>query len=164
MFTSPTVFEENNLSNTVVEFKISANNATLYSLHPLNISAVCFVVLFALWTFYHGLSGLQIVSILLCLVLLVFMKYIVVEESIIIIKNFGIQLRIRYLLGAENTQFLDTDRIEGIFIHEYFYGSEVHYSLAFIVAGQERLSLLFKHLYPGFSTLKRVYNSCQQNL
>ena len=84
-------------------------------------------------------------------------------ESIIIIKNFGIQLRARYLFGDEKTEFFDNDRISSVFIHEYFYGSQVRYSLAFIVSGQERMSLLFKHIYPGFENLKRVYHTCKQN-
>ncbi|KAJ1399188.1 hypothetical protein B484DRAFT_406399 [Ochromonadaceae sp. CCMP2298] len=58
------------------------------------------------------------------------MKYNVKEESIIIIKNFGIQLRVKYLFGAEKTSFLDNDRIESVFIHEYVYGSQVYSLLA----------------------------------
>lgn len=82
-------------------------------------------------------------------------------ESITIIKNFGVQLRVRYLFGNEKVEFFDNDRINNVFVHEYFYGSQVRYSLAFIIKGQERMSLLFKHVYPGFDKMKRVYGACK---
>jgi hypothetical protein len=85
-------------------------------------------------------------------------------ESIIIIRNFGIQLRVKYIFGVEKTKFLDTDRIDSVFIHEFVYGSQIRYSLAFLVKGHDKLSLLFKHLYPGFDNMKRVYDVAKQNL
>lgn len=90
---------------------------------------------------------------------------IFIAESIIIIKNFGIQLRIKYFFGAEKNRFLETDTINGIFIHEYIFGSEVKYSVAFLVKGQTEILLLFKHLYPGsFDILRRVCFQCKLNL
>lgn len=68
------------------------------------------------------------------------------------------------MFGSEKTDFLDTDRIDAVLIHEYFYGSQVSYSLAFIVKGQQRMSLLFKHVYPGFAKLREVYWACKNNL
>lgn len=73
-------------------------------------------------------------------------------------------MRAKYLFGAEKTEFLDKDRIEGILIHEYFYGSQVNYSLAFLVKEHARMSLLFKHLYPGFDKLRDVYWACKKDL
>lgn len=92
------------------------------------------------------------------------MIFITILESIIVIKNFGIQLRVKYLLGSELSKFLDKDRVDGILLHEYIYGSQIRYSIAFLVKGQDRMSLLFKNLYPGFDGLKRVYKNCQQSL
>ncbi len=80
------------------------------------------------------------------------------------------------MLGAEKTkvidylchshyfnfvlQFIDKDRLEAVFIHEYFYGSQVRYSVAFIIRDEDRLTLLFKFLNPGFLNIKRVYQEC----
>ena len=86
-------------------------------------------------------------------------------ESIIIIKNFGIQLRIKYFFGADKNRFLETDKINGIFIHEYIMGSEVRYSVAFLIKDQAEILLLFKHLYPGsYDSLRKVCRQCKQNL
>jgi hypothetical protein len=68
------------------------------------------------------------------------------------------------MFGSEKTDFLDTDRIDGVLIHEYVHGSQVNYSLAFLVKGQKNMSLLFKHLYPGFEKLREVYWACKNNL
>lgn len=85
-------------------------------------------------------------------------------ESLIIIKNFGVQLRTKYMFGSEKTEFLDADRIDNLLIHEFIYGSQVNYSLAFIVKGEERMALMFKHLNPGFDHLWEVYWTCKSNL
>ncbi len=85
---------------------------------------------------------------------------VVTEESVIIIQNVGVQLRRRYFFGATKTEFLDFDRIDGVLIHEFFSGSQVRFCLAFLVKEETRMSLIFKHLYPGFDAMRRVYANC----
>lgn len=109
----------------------------------------------------------------------------VTEESILIIKDFGIQLRILYRSGSEETkvvaqsqilifatmqivhplitisiQFLDKDKITGVIVHEVIVGSIIRYELAFTLRDEAKLSLSFTHLYPGLDDLKRVYKAC----
>lgn len=109
----------------------------------------------------------------------------VTEESVLIIKDFGIQLRILYRSGSEETkvfleaflveipaivislltsitivQFLDKDKIAGVIVHESIVGSSVRYKLAFLMRDEAKLSLSFTHLYPGLPDLQRVYKAC----
>lgn len=97
----------------------------------------------------------------------------VTEESVLIIRDFGIQLQAKYVTGAEETKFLDKDKISGVIIHEYIRGSSVRYGLAFLVRGgedghadlrqqQSSLSLSFGHLYPGLENLTKVYRACAE--
>lgn len=155
MFNSLTYFEENKLSETAVEFRIL--NET--PVRPAHVVLIFFFIVITTVALLYGFIILKALSISTGCVLFFLLKYAVKEESIIIIRDFGVQLRIIYLFGSEKTKFLDADRIEGVFIHEYIYGSQCSYCLAFFVKGQETLSLLFKHLYPGFDELRTVYAS-----
>jgi hypothetical protein len=57
-------------------------------------------------------------------------------------------------------QFLDKDKITGVIVHECIVGSSVRYELAFLMRDESKLSLSFKHLYPGLKDLTRVYKAC----
>lgn len=113
-------------------------------------------------------------------------------ESVLVIQDFGIQLRLKYISGVEETkvwnikqiilikkiyttelqwvqlltwsciQFIDRDKVDGIFMHECIRGCKIHYHLAFLLHCNKRLALSFKHVYPGFSELQRVYTACKK--
>lgn len=107
----------------------------------------------------------------------------VTEESVLIIKDFGIQLRVLYRSGNEETkvrgvtisalsgipvlliyliwiQFLDKDKIVGVIVHETIVGSRIRYELAFLMRDEAKLSLSFTYLYPGLADLRKVYKAC----
>ena len=100
----------------------------------------------------------------------------VTEESVLIIRDFGIQLQAKYVTGAEETTFLDKDRIAGVIIHEYIRGASVRYGLAFLMRGDDtdvqggadppahapQMPLSFGHVYPGLDNLTRVYRACAE--
>ena len=102
----------------------------------------------------------------------------VTEESVLIIRDFGIQLQAKYVSGAEETTFLDKDRISGVIIHEYIRGASVRYGLAFLMRGDDaggadhtehqsachapQMPLSFGHVYPGLDNLTRVYRACAE--
>ena len=74
-------------------------------------------------------------------------------------------MHVKYLFNADRHYFLETDKIDGMFIHEYILGSEIKYCLAFIVKGNNKLCLFCKHLYPlSLHILKKIYRKCKQNL
>lgn len=161
-------FEENLLSNTLIEYKSSIPLSRLYKNSFLrfyvgtSISLMIIMLFVIINPFIPIGNGIMVCLIFLVIsYLVVLFRSLVVEESILIIQDFGIQLRILYLTGVEQKLFLSNDKVEGFFIHEYVIGSQVKFSLAFLVKGEQRLRLVFKHLYPGFDSLRRVYSACQ---
>ena len=98
-----------------------------------------------------------IVSLIIGIVVFSHLSY-VIEESVLIIRDFGVQLRLKYASGQEYTKFLYRDKISSVFIHEYIKGSAVCYSLAFTTYGEDRLNMCFTEVYPGLQALVKVYN------
>lgn len=150
-------FEESRVSDTVYEFR-----AFLSSGNPLTESLCywlpCLLLTVGAVILSSTVLTIIIVSIFICFVWSFFSQ--VTEESVLIIKDFGIQLRIKFRSGGEETKFLDKDKITGVIVHECIVGSSVRYQLAFLMRDESKLSLSFKHLYPGLSDLTRVYKAC----
>lgn len=144
---------ENHLSDTVIECKAIRKNV---SLHTEKQVTLVLLLLFASVIISIPLY-LLIVLCISIIVGVIFHRLSIVEESILVIKDFGVQVRSKNLSGTEFTKFLYGDNIRNVFIHEFIGGSSVHYSLAFVLHGEARLSLCFKHVYPGFSALQRAY-------
>lgn len=151
-------FEEVHYSATVREFKCVKN------LHiPLIHMFSFFVLVFFMIAFaaYSGSRTGLFLIIFTSICLLTRRSFSIVEESITVIKKFGIQLKIKYKCGIETKKFIEAEKLERVFIHEYIYRSQVKFSLAVIISGEKRLHLVFKHLYPGFNNLRLVYMNCE---
>ena len=145
---------ENHLSDTVIECRaVRTGVSRLAERH----AALVLVLLFA-----SAVVGVPLHVLLALSAAIVagaaLHRLSVVEESILVIKDFGVQLRSKSLSGAEVTKFLYGDKIRNVFIHEFIGGASVHYSLAFVLHGEARLSLGFRHVYPGFAALQRAYS------
>eukprot|EP01033_Poteriospumella_lacustris_P016536 gene16536-11829_t len=54
-----------------------------------------------------------------------------IEESVTIIQQFGLQLKRTYFFGREKIQFIERERLHGVFIHEFIKGCQVRFGLAF---------------------------------
>lgn len=79
-----------------------------------------------------------------------------VEESLLVIRGFGIQTSTSsstYLSSAD-TRFIPTTQIQDIVIHEAFKGFEVRFYLAVIVEGEQDVLVVFpvNHLLPATVT------------
>jgi hypothetical protein len=182
-------FVEKRVSDTVYEFKAIArgsSGATSSTSSSSSISSLSrhrgFVFLFCVLVAVVGVASMMQdwIAYQLCVVVIIILFLIgwsmltqVTEESVLIIRDFGIQLQAKYATGAEETKFLDKDKISGVIIHEYIRGSSVRYGLAFLVRGdgeggvdahrqQSTLSLSFGHLYPGLENLTKVYRACAE--
>jgi len=81
-------------------------------------------------------------------------------ETVTLIHQFGVQFKWRYAIGRETIKFIERDRVETVFVHEYISGSEVRFALAFTVLGSSKLLLIFHEVYPGYNALKKVYRAC----
>jgi GPI-GlcNAc transferase complex, PIG-H component len=150
-------FEEKRVSDTVCEFKayLATNLAFRYFTALFVISSILIEV--SSW-----IGSIFLVFLVVSSAFLVVRSILaeVIEESILIVRDFGIQLQLRYRTGTERSKFLDKDKIEGVIVHECIRGSSVHYQLAFLMKDETKLSLSFQHLYPGLNHLTRVYAVC----
>jgi len=152
-------FEENKLSDTVIEFKAIRKRRdhveTILAL--LILGLLIFSVVNAVPIHVHIISSLVIIFIVIA------HRTHIVEESVLVARDFGVQLRQKDASGAEYTKFLDRNKIGSVFIHECIRGSGVTYQLAFLLRGEPgaegTLSLSFKHVYPGLDALEQVYKA-----
>lgn len=150
-------FEEKRVSDTVCEFRAYLGTKLSFSYVFKILVVTCILIWIATWMS----STVLIVFVAISALLAVRSTLAeVVEESVLIVRDFGIQLQLRHRSGTERNKFLDKDKIEGVIVHECIRGSSVHYQLAFLMKDETRLSLSFQHLYPGLNQLTRVYAVC----
>ena len=117
------------------------------------------LVLAAYWYDGAWLSGAARLLLVVALVVVAYMLASHVgEERITIIAGLGVELKTYYSLGMCKTRFLGDGSIQAILVHEAIRGSQVHYSLAFVVLAEKRLVLCFRHVYPGLASLRTVYD------
>jgi hypothetical protein len=106
------------------------------------------------------------------------------SESVLIIKDFGLQLSRKNVFGAEYKrvianilhsvfmvfisvylmQFLDREKISRVFIHEYIEGSSIRYCLAFLIHGDSKLELCYRYAYPGLPALQKIFSMCSEEV
>jgi hypothetical protein len=156
-------FEEKKYSATVTEYSCIVLN----SINNLIYSAVIIFIIgtsLAIYTEIYGGYAYQIIVIIVTAIYcLLFFRCTIVEESITIIKQFGIQHRIKYLSGSQRVNFIECTRIEGVFMHEFILGSRVNYCLSFLLK-EGSMALVYRHIYPGIDSLRCVYWTCKKNL
>jgi len=144
-----------NVSNTVVDFTSKCNKPR-FLFFAGSFSAICFFCIL--------LNRSVLFTTILCftcaMVMLFMHRNEVLEESVLVIKDFGVQLRLKYASGLEEIKFLERSKIEDVVIHEFIQGASVHFALAFLVCESNQLVLVFKEVYPGLDFIKRVYLKC----
>mmetsp|Transcript_18322 Transcript_18322/g.30558 ORF Transcript_18322/g.30558 Transcript_18322/m.30558 type:complete len:166 (-) Transcript_18322:1371-1868(-) len=142
-------FKEYNTSDTVVEFVASNEEFPTFSTSLLFCSLAAFLVS----------PSIRIPATCALAVILYSMWNTVIEESITVIKEFGIQIKTKYLFYiSEEVLFLDHDKIDGYLLQECIVGTSIKFHLAFMVSGENSLTVVFQHVYPGLSALQDIYN------
>ena len=161
MFRKQVHFEQIQYSPTVIEFR--CKNKLSSSVYLILLATFITIGLGSIYLSSNSMVQVFLVAFILFLPIL-YSRYIVIEESITVITNFGLQQKLKYLTGVERMTFVEVDKLDRYFIHEYIYGSEVKFSLAILLLGEKRLLLAFKHLYPGFQNLQHVYGYLKHSL
>ena len=64
-------------------------------------------------------------------------------ESLLAVRDLGLQIRTRYLLGAQRTRFIDRAHIADVILNEGIIFQAVVYYMAVIPEGQDRLMVVF---------------------
>eukprot|EP00948_MAST-09A_sp_MAST-9A-sp1_P001714 g1714.t1 len=83
----------------------------------------------------------------------------IVEESVLVVQDLGVQLRSRRRNGKTSTRFLDSASIRSVVINEGFRGWGVIFYLAFIVDGSpDSMVLAFQKFQPRLDILLHTYS------
>ncbi|RGB40912.1 GPI-GlcNAc transferase complex, PIG-H component-domain-containing protein [Rhizophagus diaphanus] len=82
---------------------------------------------------------------------------IVKEESILSIRDVGIQVKTIYMNGRSVSRFIDKSKISDIIINEGITMLQVKFYMTIIVDGQDRMVVVFEHLLPKLNILLQVY-------
>ncbi|CAI2165762.1 24_t:CDS:2 [Funneliformis geosporum] len=82
---------------------------------------------------------------------------IVKEESILSVRDVGIQVKTIYMNGRSVSRFIDKSKISDVIINEGINMLQVKFYMAIIVEGQDRMVVVFEHLLPKLSILLKVY-------
>lgn len=154
------LFEERKLSNAVIEFKAIRKSNSNIAILVLGTTTMLLLITSIFWSLS---IKLYIITCIIIIIVIINHRSYVVEESILVIKDFGVQLRRKYASGSEYTEFLERNKINKVFIHECIKRSSICYQLAFLLHGENRLSLSFNYVYPGLIALKRVFLAVNQD-
>ncbi|KAH8556946.1 GPI-GlcNAc transferase complex, PIG-H component-domain-containing protein [Umbelopsis sp. PMI_123] len=84
------------------------------------------------------------------------------EESILAVRNVGVQVKTTYLSGRSRSHFIERSRICDIIIHEAITMWQVKFYMAIITAKQDKMTVVFEHLLPPLNpTLITVYHGAR---
>ncbi|KAJ5155918.1 hypothetical protein N7492_008721 [Penicillium capsulatum] len=88
------------------------------------------------------------------------------EESLLVIRGFGIQTSTSSstYLSTAATRFIPTTQIQDIVIHEAFKGFEVRFYLVVIVEGEADVLVVFPHMLPRREILEEVWRGSRHCL
>ncbi|KAJ5890945.1 uncharacterized protein N7473_007173 [Penicillium subrubescens] len=88
------------------------------------------------------------------------------EESLLVIRGFGIQTSTSSstYLSTAATRFIPTTQIQDIVIHEAFKGFEVRFYLAVIVEGEPGVLVVFPQMLPKREILEEVWRGSRRCL
>jgi len=79
------------------------------------------------------------------------------EESLVVIRDLGVQLETKYLSGKKTHRFIEKQRIKSIIINEVIKSYNFIFYMAFVVEGNDRMILAFHTLFPRLKTLLPIY-------
>ncbi|CAG8614134.1 12986_t:CDS:2 [Gigaspora rosea] len=143
-------------------FKILADNARVYTIVS-DQSFFGFLDLIYVFTFaaIAGLTNRTPISYGICITLLIIWLWtkfnIVKQESILSIRDIGIQVETVYINGRTVSRFIERSKISDIIINEGITMLQVKFYMAIIVEGQDKMVVVFQHLLPKYSILIQVY-------
>ncbi|RHZ47079.1 hypothetical protein Glove_593g32 [Diversispora epigaea] len=82
---------------------------------------------------------------------------IVKSESILLIRDVGVQVKTVYLNGRIVSKFIDKDKISNIVINEGITILQVKFYMVILVEEADRMVVVFQHLLPKLNVLLQVY-------
>ncbi|CAG8532333.1 8120_t:CDS:2 [Acaulospora morrowiae] len=148
--------------NPNFSFDILADNARVYTITSdqsfMGLFDVMYVLLFAI---VIGEMNNITISYSICIIMIIIWLWtkfnIVKSESILSVRDVGVQVTTVYLNGRSVSKFIDKSKISDIIINEGITMLQVKFYMAIIVEGQDRMVVVFQHLLPKLNVLIQVY-------
>ncbi|KAM9965813.1 hypothetical protein ACTFIR_005988 [Dictyostelium discoideum] len=152
------------INNDVREYKISRKDRSIITYFDLFL-LFTFICTFVKHQFYSQ-SLFKSFSTYFLFALILFRFYlkffIVKEESLIVMREIGVQLKRKYFLRPSTVvEFIEKSKIEQIVINEGITKHNVIFYMAFIVEGKNKMVLAFEELIPRIDTLLKIYKGTQ---
>jgi hypothetical protein len=97
------------------------------------------------------------VRLVFAMILGKFLPQYTVQESILVVRGLGVQLRSVFTNGSSSYQFIDASSVKAIIVNEGIQTCDVRYYMAIVVAGQKKLVLTFQSSRPRLPILSRIY-------
>jgi len=151
------------ITEDVREYSVSAAHGTVFSPSTyIIISILLILLLLQLWTNIGVSLSLPIAALVLLLTISIFIKRnSVKEESLLIIRDTGLQLNKKFYNGEEKHLFIDKTKISAIVINEGIRSYDVLFYMAVIVEGHDRMVLVFEDLIPKLCILLQIYRGAR---
>ncbi|KAI8619599.1 GPI-GlcNAc transferase complex, PIG-H component-domain-containing protein [Chytriomyces sp. MP71] len=79
------------------------------------------------------------------------------EESLLVIRNVGLQTRTTNALGSSSTTFVPVSKVAEVIVNEGITMFQVRYYLAVVVSDRKEMLVIFESFLPKLEYLKPVY-------
>ncbi|KAF2077614.1 hypothetical protein CYY_001077 [Polysphondylium violaceum] len=148
------------INNDVKEYRISRKDKSIVT--KFDYFLLSLLLLTALYHhIYLEASALRSFSTYLIIFLIIFKFYlklfIVKEESLIVMRELGVQIKRKYFLRPDTLEFIDKNKIQNVIINEGITKHNVIFYMAFIVEGKNKMVLAFEDLIPRLNILLQIY-------
>ncbi|KAI3657970.1 hypothetical protein MP638_003002 [Amoeboaphelidium occidentale] len=157
---APFEFKIKQHADNVSEFIITRKGCSVLSKRDVFYFMLC-IPLYAFLNRYHTINPL-IGLVTAFAIWLTSKVYTIKEESLLVIKDLGLELKTTYLLfNKQESKFIDQSKILEIIINEGISRWQVKFYLAVIVDGGS-VAVVFENLLPRLDVLKEVYNGTRK--
>jgi hypothetical protein len=79
------------------------------------------------------------------------------SESVLAIRDIGVQVKTIYANGAEKSQFIEQSKLADILIHEGISFQVILYYMTLLVKNEKKTVVVFEHTLPRLSCILDVY-------
>ncbi|KAI9235038.1 MAG: GPI-GlcNAc transferase complex, PIG-H component-domain-containing protein [Podila humilis] len=107
------------------------------------------------------INSYDFMAVILCAGFVYFLFFMVTEETILVIRDVGIQVKTVYLGGRSVSRFIDRSKIQDIIINEAITMMHIRVYMAIIVEGQDKMVVVFQNLLPRLNVLLQAYHGAR---
>ncbi|ORX88285.1 hypothetical protein BCR32DRAFT_263718 [Anaeromyces robustus] len=152
-------------------YKIHADNAHEFIMKSTSRLISNFdIFIIIILTFLMCLCFMKKHIILSFLVIILFLLFgyiksnTIIEESLLVVRDLGVQIKTTYLFNRTTSRFIDKSKIGQIIINEGITAFEVNFYLAVLISGADHMEVVYKKLIPKLKILKFIYKESNEIL